>query len=87
MESSAIIDADNVAAIKQRVDAQIVPWKWGVALAFYFPFSQFLSVLGSQNPGFESHVWIIFAMQALAGALLGTLLAYGARNIVKAIRC
>jgi hypothetical protein len=73
--------------VEQTINRHISLRKWGLALAFYFPFAQLLSVLGAPNPGFESHVWIIFLMQALTGALLGSLLAMGARSVVKAIRC
>tara|TARA_R110000782_G_scaffold259856_1_gene350671 strand:+ start:355 stop:618 length:264 start_codon:yes stop_codon:yes gene_type:complete len=78
---------DSAAEIAQTINGHISPWKWGVALAAYFPFSQLLSVLGSQNPGVPSYAFIILLMQAIAGGLLGVLMAFGTRNVVKAIRC
>jgi hypothetical protein len=80
-------DVNNVAVVEKAVDSRISPWKWSLGLGCYFPISQLLSILGSQNPGFPSYVWIIFLAQAVGGALLGALAAYAARNIVKAIKC
>jgi hypothetical protein len=79
--------SDRALTIEQKVDRHIRPWKWSLALAFYFPFAQLLSALGAPNSGFASYIWIVFLMNAVTGALLGALLAMGARSVVKAIRC
>ena len=87
MDKSTNPATDNTRAIQRAINVHISLWKWALGMGLYFPISQLLSVIGSQNPEFPSDVWIIFSMQAFAGALFGALLAMGARGVVKAIRC
>ena len=89
MSEPEMASDENANEISRRIDRRIKPWLWGLVLGIVFAFFGVFAILSDIDIyGKMSDATAGYALYCfLFGALFGALAAYGARNIVKAIRC